>query len=124
MWEGDSEEITLEMSKLLRKTISYHDYREDFYHAFLAGIFAGAGYMVESNKEHGEGRSDVVVYDSMNARVAIFEAKYSKSREEHGSGIATGQSSRLIKKCMRQNMKMIMMKSCAMEFHFSRKDAL
>ena len=47
------------MSKLLRKTISYHDYREDFYHAFLAGIFAGAGYMVESNKEHGEGRSDV-----------------------------------------------------------------
>ena len=33
-------------------------------------------------------------------------------------------SSRLIKKCMRQNMKMIMMKSCAMEFHFSRKDAL
>ena len=82
VWEGDSEEITLEMSKLLRKTISYHDYREDFYHAFLAGIFAGAGYMVESNKEHGEGRSDVVVYDSMNARVAIFEAKYSKSREE------------------------------------------
>ena len=82
VWEGDSEEIPLEMSKLLRKTISYHDYREDFYHAFLAGIFAGAGYMVESNKEHGEGRSDVVVYDSMNARVAIFEAKYSKSREE------------------------------------------
>ena len=38
--------------------------------------------MVESNKEHGEGRSDVVVYDSTNARVAIFEAKYSKSREE------------------------------------------
>ena len=33
VWEGDSEEITLEMSKLLRKTISYHDYREDFYHA-------------------------------------------------------------------------------------------
>ena len=29
-------------------------------------------------KEHGEGRSDVVVYDSMNARVAIFEAKVFK----------------------------------------------
>ena len=82
VWNGDREIITQEMSRLLRKTISYHDYREDFYHAFLAGIFAGAGYMVESNKEHGEGRSDVVVYDSMNARVAIFEAKYSKSREE------------------------------------------
>ena len=71
--------ISIEMTKLLRKTISYHDYKEDYYHAFLAGIFAGAGYMVDSNKEHGEGRSDVVVYDSLNGRVAVFEAKYAKS---------------------------------------------
>ena len=35
--------------------------------------------MVESNKEHGEGRSDVVVYDSIDGRVVIFEAKYSKT---------------------------------------------
>ena len=39
-------------SGLGSKFISYHDYREDFYHAFLAGIFTGAGYMVDSNKEH------------------------------------------------------------------------
>lgn len=78
VWNGDSDGITKEMNALLRRTISYHDYREDFYHAFLAGIFAGAGYMVDSNKEHGEGRSDVVVYDSINGRVAIFEAKYTK----------------------------------------------
>ena len=81
VWNGDSEGITREMNALLRRTISYHDYREDFYHAFLAGIFTGAGYMVDSNKEHGEGRSDVVVYDSVNARVAIFEAKYTKVLE-------------------------------------------
>lgn len=79
VWSGDSETITQEMTKLLRKTISYHDYREDFYHAFLAGIFTGAGYVVESNREHGEGRSDVVVYDTVNGRVAVFEAKYSKT---------------------------------------------
>ena len=77
VWSGDSVSITEEMNKLLRKTISYHDYREDFYHAFLAGIFAGAGYTVDSNKEHGEGRSDIVVYDPVNCRVAVFEAKYS-----------------------------------------------
>lgn len=78
VWNGDSDGITKEMNALLRRTISYHDYREDFYHAFLAGIFTGAAYMVDSNKEHGEGRSDVVVYDSINGRVAIFEAKYIK----------------------------------------------
>ncbi len=81
VWRGDSGSITKEMNALLRRTISYHDYREDFYHAFLAGIFTGAGYMVDSNKEHGEGRSDVVVYDPVNARVAIFEAKYTKTLE-------------------------------------------
>ena len=79
VFSGDSEGINREMNALLRRTISYHDYREDFYHAFLAGIFTGAGYMVDSNKEHGEGRSDVVVYDPINARVAIFEAKYTKT---------------------------------------------
>lgn len=82
VWNGDSVNLTKEMNILLRRTISYHDYKEDFYHAFLAGIFTGAGYMVDSNKEHGEGRSDVVVYDPVNVRVAIFEAKYTKNQEK------------------------------------------
>lgn len=38
--------------------------------------------MVGSNKEHGEGRSDVVVKDMRGGRIAIFEAKYSKSLEK------------------------------------------
>ena len=78
VWQGDEEVLVQELNKLLRKTISYHDYKEDFYHAFLAGVFAGAGYTVDSNKEHGEGRSDVVVYDQVNGRVAVFEAKYAR----------------------------------------------
>ena len=77
VWKNDCKLLTQEMNKLLRKTISYHDYKEDFYHAFLAGIFAGAGYSVESNKEHGEGRSDIVVSDIVNGRVSVFEVKKS-----------------------------------------------
>ena len=77
VWRNDCKLLTQEMNKLLRKTISYHDYKEDFYHAFLAGIFAGAGYSVESDKEHGEGRSDIVVSDIVNGRVAVFEVKKS-----------------------------------------------
>ena len=78
VWNGDEQILTQEISRLLRITISYHDYREDFYHAFLAGIFAGAGYSVESNKEHGEGRSDLVIFNECEGKVAVFEAKYSK----------------------------------------------
>ena len=85
IWSGDCDRITQELTALLRRTISYHDYREDFYHAFLAGIFTRAGYMVDSNKEHGEGRSDVVLYDSINGRVAVFEAKYTKALENLSS---------------------------------------
>ena len=82
LWAGDSETLTKEIGKLLRKTISYHDYKEDFYHAFLAGILASFHYSVESNREHGEGRSDIVVYDEEKSRVVIFEAKVAKSPDE------------------------------------------
>ena len=82
VWSGECELLTQEVTKLLRKTISYHDYKEDFYHAFLAGIFAGAGYSVESNKEHGEGRSDIIVRDTENGRVAIFEVKLAGTLEQ------------------------------------------
>ena len=78
VWNGDTEQMSVEMNRLLRQTISYYDYREDFYHAFLAGIFAGAGYMVESNNEYGEGRSDIVVKDLRDGRAAVFEVKYAK----------------------------------------------
>ena len=84
VWKNDCELLTQEMNKLLRKTISYHDYKEDFYHAFLSGIFAGAGYSVESNKEHGEGRSDIVVSDIVNeaALAQIDDRMYAKEFED------------------------------------------
>ena len=36
VWSHNAEKATEEMSRLLLRTISYHDYKEDFYHAFLA----------------------------------------------------------------------------------------
>ena len=79
MWSGDAETLTAEINKLLYKTISYHDYKEDFYHVFLTGILAGSGCAVESNREHGEGRSDIVMYHPDRPQVVLFEAKYAKT---------------------------------------------
>ena len=81
VWNGDDGAVTKEMTRLLRRTISYYDYNESFYHAFLAGLFSGAGYQVESNKEHGEGRSDVIVKNYENGQIAVFEVKRSRKRE-------------------------------------------
>ncbi len=57
------------------KTVSFYDYREDFCHAFPAGIFTGLGYAVDPDREAGEGRADVVVHDYTDRRIAIFEVK-------------------------------------------------
>lgn len=74
-WNGDTKELTNLLSDLLFDTISYHDYAESYYHAFLTGIFSCAGYVVESNYENGLGRSDVVIKDRKNRIAAVIEVK-------------------------------------------------
>ena len=76
-WNGDDEEAGRIVSELLWRTISYNDYHEDYYHAFLAGAFVGMGYEVETNKEKGLGRPDILLKDEENRRAIIIEAKKS-----------------------------------------------
>ncbi len=80
LWDQDTEAASGFLSDLLWRTISYHDYHEDYYHAFLAGVFVGLGYEVESNKEKGIGRPDLVLKDDDNRRVVIIEAKRSDGK--------------------------------------------
>ena len=77
LWDGDEARATGILSELLWDTISYNDYHEDYYHAFLTGIFVGRGYSVESNKEQGLGRPDILLKDRKNRRAIILEAKKS-----------------------------------------------
>ena len=79
LWQGDDSKATDIISDILFDTISYHDYKEDFYHAFIAGIFTGAGYIVKSKREQGYGRADISVKDRRNRRVMIIEAKHTDS---------------------------------------------
>ena len=84
LWRGDEREVSEAISNLLWKTISYNDYHEDYYHAFLAGAFVGLGYEVESNKEKGLGRPDIFLKDDDNRRVIIIETKRSKKEDNLG----------------------------------------
>ena len=83
-WSADEEAAEKVLSELLWKTISYHDYHEDYYHAFLAGAFIGLGYEVESNKEQGLGRPDILLKDEDNRRAIIIEAKKAKKESDMG----------------------------------------
>jgi len=91
-WEGNGKSAEKEISDLLFMTISYHDYNETFYHAFVAGLFAGE-YKVSSNKEQGDGRPDVVVRDLRNRKVLVLEMKHARDGEtlEHAVKAAVNQ---------------------------------
>ena len=82
MWIGDTEKFKEIIDQILLTTISFYDYKEDFYHAFLLGILLGFGYDPESNREHGEGRTDIVLENPCGDKVAIFELKHSNSRSD------------------------------------------
>lgn len=59
---------------LLWKTISYNNYHENNYHAFITGIFVGHSYEV--------GSTDLIIWDSDNRRVIIIEAKKANAKKD------------------------------------------
>ena len=79
IWEEDASSLSKEISSYLRQTISTYDFHENFYHAFLAGLLSGAGYIVRSNRESGEGRPDIILLDRKAGTAAVFELKRAES---------------------------------------------
>ena len=80
LWNEDEEKVSKLMTDVLFETISYFDYHEDYYHAFLTGLIVSSrGCSVESNRENGLGRTDIIVRDKPNRRALIIETKKSKS---------------------------------------------
>ena len=76
--------FTKELKKVLIKCISYHDYYENFYHGILTGILSGTDdYIVKSNRESGNGRSDLYVKPISRSDMAfVIEVKTAKTYEE------------------------------------------
>lgn len=75
---GDADRFSDLLTNQLQETISFFDYGEDYYHAFLAGILtAMPGYMVLSNRESGTGRADLVLKSRRvrKGTAFIFELK-------------------------------------------------
>lgn len=90
VWTGNAELFAEILSDFLFSAISYHDYHEDFYHAFLTGIFQGIGCAVDSNREYGLGRTDLVIKDRKNRRAVLIEAKKAVSESAMASACEKG----------------------------------
>ena len=81
MLNGDSEKMAELLSENLMETISFYDYQESYYHGFLAGMLKNIGnYIVQSNRESGNGRPDILVrYPSVRGKAIIIEIKVAKT---------------------------------------------
>ena len=81
LWRADIKQAEDGLNALLLKSISFHDSAENFYHGFAAGLFCMADCIVKSNRESGDGRSDLSVHDSKHARGMILELKCAGAKE-------------------------------------------
>lgn len=80
---GDAEEVEKYFSMYLKKTISIRDtfvkrkLKENFYHGMLLGILGlKESWTISSNREVGEGYSDIVVETEDSETGIIIEVKY------------------------------------------------
>ena len=70
---GDAARLEDEINNWLLDYISYFDGQENYYHGFLAGLLLGKrGYSVKSNRETGNGRSDILIQEYQKRKLAVI----------------------------------------------------
>ncbi len=88
MLEGDVQTMEDKICENLMETISFYDYKEDYYHGFLAGLMKNIkNYIVISNRESGLGRPDILIrYPSVRGKAVIIEIKIADSFQQLEAG--------------------------------------
>jgi len=75
--ERDSKKLQDAINTILFESISYMDFNENYYHGFMVGLLAKAGYLLKSNRETGLGRADITL--SSKDTAVIIELKTAAS---------------------------------------------
>ena len=76
--EGNCETASDIITEQLMDTISFYDYKEAYYHGFIAGLLKHNGkYLIKSNRESGLGRYDLTLKTKRirKGRAIIIELK-------------------------------------------------
>lgn len=86
--QGNAAEVEKLFSSYLKKSISIRDtfvqktLKENFYHGILLGILGYKdGWILKSNKESGNGYSDIWIYDEERELGIIIEVKYAEESQ-------------------------------------------
>ena len=83
---GNAEELQSEINYWLESSISYFDAQELFYHGFMTALLTKhKDYLTKSNRENGDGRTDITVESSPRRNIAIVkELKVAKTLDTLG----------------------------------------
>lgn len=81
---NDKKLVELILNQLMKKSISYFENVENFYHGFVLGLLVdmGENYIVESNRESGYGRYDMKIEKKDGSVGIILEFKTVKEEEK------------------------------------------
>ncbi len=83
IWDKKAEIIKQFINNILMVMVSYYDTQEMFYHGMMLGIISNLyQYEIKSNREDGNGRTDIVLRDMRDNRAVIFEFKWSDKLNE------------------------------------------
>ncbi len=83
LYEGNAEETEKILNQQLRSMISYYDAGESFYYGFLLGLLRWKrDWVISSNREAGDGRSDIQICSEDGKRGMILELKYARTSKE------------------------------------------
>jgi hypothetical protein len=93
LWTGEIKKAEETLNLILEATLSfYHEYHEYSYHLILDGIFTGKGYRVQSERETGYGRSDLIIQDPVRERCLLLELKHVGNEGELESALLEAES--------------------------------
>jgi len=81
-WDNDSDFVQQFINNVLAVMVSYYDTQEMFYHGMMLGILSHLyQYDIKSNREDGNGRTDIVLRDMRGDRAIVFEFKWSNDKD-------------------------------------------
>lgn len=99
LWSKEIQGAEKSLDQILESTLSfYHEYREYSYHLILDGFFTGKGYIVQSERETGYGRSDLIVLDPSRKRGLIIELKHAEKESELEEALKEASEQIVLKK--------------------------
>ena len=99
LWACEISNAQSALADILEATLSfYHEYHEYSYHLILDGFFTGIGYTVDSERETGYGRSDLIIRDPGRKRGMILELKHVEKEADMEAALKEASEQMIVKK--------------------------